>query len=144
MIDFIFTPIRLALRLAGFAIVMVAVVTVGTMFFLSPAQADEKTVYEFDIVSPASLREYLSYFGTKWIFCTGEALQVGVASLPNGQVKLVCMTPKPMTDATLMKSCTTLGEKVGLPLVLVNRKDTRFWCGIPSKLIDTDDSTQDA
>ena len=69
MIDFIFTPIRLTLRLAGAAIVVVAVVLVGTMLFLSPAQAEPVEVVTIKTDDAESMRAFHELRGR--IFLTG-------------------------------------------------------------------------
>ena len=140
MLDFIFTPVRLAFRLAGFAVVVVLVVAT---LFLSSARADEKTAYDFDYKNAESLREYLRYFGHGFAWCKPGQILIGMTVL-NGTPSLLCASPERRSDEKLRDLCTNLGVAVDKPLILISRNDSHLRCGVPKKMAVDGEPQQDA
>ena len=144
MIDYIGKVICMTVRLLGFAVVVVLVAGVGSMYFLPPAQADERTSYDFDFKTPEGLRKYLRHFGHKFVYCNPDQFLVGMTKGQDGKVKLICVTPNELEDDAIQDFCSRLGFAVNKPLTLISRDGSRFTCGVPRKMAESGDSLQDA
>ena len=115
--------LRLALLAVGLTLIVI-----GFLFSSPPVQAGERTLFEFDYTSPESLREYFARVGFLWVSCDEAELELGMAILPNGRAKMVCMTPAELNEIAFMKACALLSAILKKPLVLGGSDDRRFWC----------------
>ena len=161
MIDFIIIPVRLALRLAGFAIV---VVMLTTALFLSSARADhpvnkhDDRIYEFDTENVASMRGFYILMGWEFFVepypsfiyrqavavCGKKGVLVGVMGREGYKITPLCSTGEPLVEEEAKIKCLALGNVFQREIVLLSIKGNKFSCGAPGKMALDGEPQQDA